>query len=367
MTMRIWVIGGVAALVALVAVGAIMLVMNSGTAIYRPGDLAAKAAAGIVKLEPFGKLAIGARRADGADEFTLEAEKGIALAGFRRGEGKPVIVIFGGPGYPSNEGWPGLGPFEAKRSFYYYHQRGSGLSTRPVDRFATGNYPAKVAELVAKLGLAQQIADVERLRRAIGVERIDLVGHSFGGFIAVLYAVEFPEHAGKLLLVAPAEVVVMPPKDGGLYEHVRALLGSEDRKAYAAWLGRFFDYGRMFSRSEEDLRQINAGFIPFYRAATASKGTLDESIDRTDPALIGGWMTHAIFFSMGQRHDWSSALSRIASPATMVYGSSDTGGSAMFDQYKGLPGLMTLEIPGGDHFVAYDLERFSKAVGPFFE
>lgn len=159
-----------------------------------------------------------------------------------------------------------------------------------------------------------------------------MVGHSFGGFIAALYAIEFPEHAGKLLLIAPAEVVVLPQKDGGLYEEIRALLGPEDRKAYEAWLKEFFDYGRLFTRSEDELRRINAGFIPFYKKAVATKGTADESIDRTDPSLIAGWMMQAVFFSMGRRHDYTAALSRIASPTTMVYGTADTGGASMFDQ-----------------------------------
>jgi proline iminopeptidase len=367
MTMRAWLIGGTATMIVLVAVGAVMYFMSWGRAMYQPGDIAAKAAKGLIKLEPSGGIVFEARRGDGTQEFSLEAEKGIVLAGFRRGEGRPAIVIFGGPGYPSNEAWPGLRPFESQRCFYYYHQRGSGLSTRPIDRFPAGSFPANVAELDEKLGLAQQISDVERLRRAIGAEKIDLVGHSFGGFIAALYAIEFPEHAGKLLLIAPAEVVVMPPKDGGLYEEIRALLGPEDKKAYEAWLKAFFDYSRLFARSEDELRRINVGFIPFYKKAVAAKGTVDESIDRTDPSLVAGWMMRAVFFSMGRRHDYTAALSRIASPVTMVYGTGDTGGAAMFDQYKTIPGLKSIELSGGDHFVAYDVVRFPKAVAQFFE
>ena len=367
MSTRTMLFGALAALVALAAVAALFIFQSWGKAMYRPGDLRAKAAKGLVDLEPYGKLVWGTRRTDGTEEFRIEVERGIELAGFRRGEGKPAIVIFGGPGYPSNEAWRGLGAFEAGRSFYYYHQRGSGLSTRPFDRFGAGSYPAKVAALEAKLGLAQQIADVERLRRAIGVEEIDLVGHSFGGFIAALYAIEFPEHAGKLLLVAPAEVVALPQKDGGLYEQVRRLLPESRRASYRAWLGEFFDYGRIFSRGEEEMRRINAGFIPFYEAACAAGGSPNQSIGATDPALVGGWMMEAIFFSMGRSHDYSAALSRISAPATMVFGTGDTGGAAMFDQYRVIPGLKEVPIPGGDHFIADDAERFPKAAASFFE
>jgi proline iminopeptidase len=367
MTTRTPLFGGAAALIALAAIAALSWFPRWGKAMYRPGDLRAEAAKGLIDLEPYGKIAWGRRRKDGTADFRIEVEKDIVLAGFRRGEGKPAIVVFGGPGFPSNEAWRGLGAFEGATSFYYYHQRGSGLSTRPIDRFATGNYPANVAALEAKLGLAQQIADVERLRRAIGAERIDLVGHSFGGFIAALYAIEFPERAGKLLLIAPAEVVAMPQKDGGLYEEVRRLLPESERAAYGAWLKEFFDYGRIFSRGEDDQRRINAGFIPFYEAACAAKGTPNEAIGGTDPALVGEWMIEAIFFSMGRSHDYSAALSRIAAPTTLVFGTEDTGGAAMFDQYGVIPGLKKVPIPGGDHFIADDAARFPKIVASFFE
>ena len=68
---------------------------------------------------------------------------------------------------------------------------------------------------------------------------------------------------------------------------------------------------------------------------------------------------------MGRRHDYTAALSRIASPVTMVYGTSDTGGAAMFDQYRTIPGLESIELSGGDHFIAYDVAQFPKAVAPF--
>ena len=100
MTVKAWIIGGTAAMIVLVAVGAVMFFTGWGKAMYRPGDLAAKAAKGLISLEPFGRIVLGARRGDGTQEFSLEAEKGIVLAGFRRGEGRPAIVIFGGPGYP---------------------------------------------------------------------------------------------------------------------------------------------------------------------------------------------------------------------------------------------------------------------------
>lgn len=341
--------------------------MSSGKAAYEPGMISEAARAGRIALDPAGKLEYGVPRPDGSVPFRLEAEKGIFLEGFARGSGKPVLVLHGGPGYAGDEPWEGLAAFEDRHRFFYWHQRGSGRSTRPIDRFPTGNYPQNVAELESRLGLTAQIADIERLRRAVGAEKVDLVGHSFGGLMACLAAVEFPERVGRLLLVAPAPLIVFPAASGGLYEEIRKELPRSELPAYNAWLKDFFDYGKLFSRSEADLVKLNAGMIPFYLKAMAARGDPPGEADRTDVSLIGGWMMQACFFSMGRRHDWSKAFARIGSPALMVYGSRDLSDVGSFDQYGVLPRLQTVSAGDSDHFLMHDRARFAEAAKGFFE
>lgn len=60
------------------------------------------------------------------------------------------------------------------------------------------------------LGLGAQIADIERIRRLLGDEKLILMGHAWGGFLALLYAAEFPDRIDALILVFPADVLVMP-------------------------------------------------------------------------------------------------------------------------------------------------------------
>ncbi len=49
------------------------------------------------------------------------------------------------------------------------------------------------------LGISAQVADIERIRRILGEEKLIMVGHSFGGFLASLYAAEFPEHVARMV------------------------------------------------------------------------------------------------------------------------------------------------------------------------
>ena len=144
------------------------------------------------------------------DSTVWRVESDISLHFEVYGEGRPVIIVHGGPGIPYASAWKGLKSLEEEYAFYYYHQRGAGNSTRPIDRFESKNYLKNMAELEQTLGIGAQIADIERIRRILKEDKLLLIGHSFGGFIAALYGAEFPEQIEKLILVAPAGMLTPP-------------------------------------------------------------------------------------------------------------------------------------------------------------
>lgn len=132
-----------------------------------------------------------------------------------RGSGEDVLVIHGGPGVPPARTWKGLDRLASSYRFRYYHQRGCGRSTRPIKQLAGENFYENMKTMVSTLGLQAQVADIERIRRIMGAGKLILVGHSFGGFLAALYAAEFPRRVKALVLVAPANLVKFPMEPGG--------------------------------------------------------------------------------------------------------------------------------------------------------
>ena len=72
----------------------------------------------------------------GDDEF-WQVEEDIQLYHFSVGEGKNVLIVHGGPGFPNRESWSGLEPLMDDYQFHYYDQRGCGKSTRPIDTFSS--------------------------------------------------------------------------------------------------------------------------------------------------------------------------------------------------------------------------------------
>ena len=286
---------------------------------------------------------------------------GVKLYHFGDGAGRNVLVVHGGPGFPIRKPLAGLRPLADRYRFHYYDQRGCGRSSRPVDRFTSRNYYQNLQALDAALGLGAQVADIERIRRILGDQQVVLVGHSFGAFLAALYAAEFPEHVKGMVMVGPANLLKMPLEDGGLYERMRATMPAGLKQEYDGFLRRYLDFSGIFGRSEEDLRRLNAEFRKYY-AAAGGKPPADE-----DGADNGGWMVFAMYFSMGRRHDYRPAMHAVAAPVLVVHGDKDLlPESSSRDFAAAFPKSSVAVIRNAGHFPFDDQpEEFAAVVGKF--
>jgi proline iminopeptidase len=122
-------------------------------------------------------------------ETRIRQVRGVSLFERRIGSGPPTVVLHGGPGAHHDYLLPGFDALARDRELIYYDQRGGGAS--PVAR----DLP---------VGWREQVADLEELRRQWGLEYLDLAGYSWGGLLALLYAIEFPARVKRLALVSPA-------------------------------------------------------------------------------------------------------------------------------------------------------------------
>lgn len=120
---------------------------------------------------------------------TERAVRGVTLFERRIGDGPPVVVLHGGPGAHHDYLLPGFDRLATGRSLIYYDQRGGGRSAVPRD---------------VPVGWREQVADLEALRQLWGLEQLALVGYSWGGLLALLYALEHPDRVSHLALVSPA-------------------------------------------------------------------------------------------------------------------------------------------------------------------
>ncbi|MFJ8164447.1 alpha/beta fold hydrolase [Streptomyces sp. NPDC096136] len=113
---------------------------------------------------------------------------GTELAHHVQGDGEPLVCLPGGAMRASRY-LGDLGGLASGRRLIRLDLRGTGDSALPADE---STYRAD-----------HQVADVEALRLHLGLERMDLLGHSAAGSLAMMYAGAHPERVGRLVLVTP--------------------------------------------------------------------------------------------------------------------------------------------------------------------
>lgn len=106
------------------------------------------------------------------------------------GEGRPVIVLHGGPDFDHGYFLPGLDAFGDSFRLVYYDQRGRGRSAEGVE-------PEDVT-------LSSELDDLDLIRRSFQLESAVLLGHSWGAVLALEYALRYPSRVSHLVLMNPA-------------------------------------------------------------------------------------------------------------------------------------------------------------------
>jgi proline iminopeptidase len=140
------------------------------------------------------------------------------------GPGTPLVVANGGPGFDHtylhcSDCWDRLA---RGRKVVFYDQRGNGRSGElKGDQSCT---------------LADQIADLEALRSHLGFDKIELLGHSWGGYLAMAYAARHPDRIAHLLIVDSAAPKIQDT--AFLFKYVYPeTQAREDALAFAVELG----------------------------------------------------------------------------------------------------------------------------------
>ncbi|MBI3460644.1 proline iminopeptidase-family hydrolase [Candidatus Acetothermia bacterium] len=100
------------------------------------------------------------------------------------GQGKPLILLNGGPGFP-HEYLQEMRALAPHAKLVFFDQRGTGKSDKTDPR----NYT-----------IDANVEDVENLRKALNLGKCRVLGHSWGGMLAQAYILKFPENVTQLIL-----------------------------------------------------------------------------------------------------------------------------------------------------------------------
>ncbi len=124
---------------------------------------------------------------------TFKSPDGLELAYSVYGDGVPVVCLAGGP-MISAAYFGDLGGLSSRLQLIVLDYRGTGQSERPAD--------------VSTYRCDRLVGDVEALRQHLGAEQLNLLAHSAGANLGLLYAAAHPTRVARLALITPSVFAV---------------------------------------------------------------------------------------------------------------------------------------------------------------
>ncbi len=119
------------------------------------------------------------------------------------GKGPPLLIIPGGPGLSHRYLYPHFSALKGTQKVIFFDALGRGRSDR-----------AKKPE---EYTVGRDVEDVEGLRKALGLEKVRLLGFSYGGMVAQAYALKYPKNVDRLILV-------VAPHSGEMWADANAII-----------------------------------------------------------------------------------------------------------------------------------------------
>lgn len=186
-----------------------------------------------------------------------------------------------------------------------------------VDPRGTGNVAA-IAD-VTLLTSDLMADDLDALRQHLGLNRLILMGHAHGGFIAMKYALKYPARLAQLILV---DCMLMDNLEDGV-RLVNENLQRHPRRKDPTWeaaVAKFKD--EYEARTAEELREnlLATAILYFYYYGSQHRNTFEKAVNETGLSINN-------FDQFVQRdllhYDLGGQETRIAAPTLLLYGLHD--------------------------------------------
>jgi proline iminopeptidase len=251
------------------------------------------------------------------------------------GQGQPIVILHGGPSFDHNYLLPDMDRLADAFRLIYYDQRGRGKSAWNVR-------PAAV-------NLQSEMDDLEALRAHVRLNRAALLGHSWGGLLALEYALRHPERVSHLILLNTAPVSF---EDFQLFE--RQL---NTRKPRDAERMRVLESSPAF---EEGDLEIRAAYYRLYFQPTLRP---PELLDRLSAHLHVGWTKESVLIARATtgrlweetaeapEYNLLPQITRLRIPTLVLHGDYDFVPVACAAHIaEAIPGARLVVVPDCGHF-----------------
>jgi proline iminopeptidase len=250
------------------------------------------------------------------------------------GSGAPIVVIHGGPGMDHTTLEADLAPLTQHHRMIEYDQRGGGLSTLPSD--------------MKLLTIDHHVDDLEALRKHLGLEKMTLLGHSFGPAIAALYAIRYPQHVERMIFLGP-----IPPRKGKFFDEFGATVTA---RVPAADLKRADELQKSYATSP-DVAKVCREYWAIMTPPRLAKGNpvsvvkSDMCGSPPDAIRFGSTKTNPTTFGSLGDWNWTADLAKVKAPVLVIHGEEDAIPMKMVSEWvTALPDARILRVAHAAHF-----------------
>ncbi len=275
------------------------------------------------------------------------------------GRGAPLVIVHGGPGASHDYFLPYLLPLMRSNKLVFIDERGGGKSSKCID--------------AKDYTVANMVEDIETVRQTLGLGKISLLGHSFGGVLVQAYAFKYQKNLSHLIL---GSTFASTREINEALARMKAAMDPKDRDRVnaleAAGLfgkGEIWEHGRY---SEEYAKLAwGKGYFPF---------VYDNNPDPDYDPLAGNtsnawdvyremWGSDGEFIIDGnlKEVEYVDRLSEIKVPTLIIVGDHDESDPKMSkEMHEKIAGSRLVILPKSGHMTFVDQpEMFLKVVGDF--
>lgn len=272
------------------------------------------------------------------------------------GSGPPLLYFQGGPGFSASLLRDDAELLADRFAVYLIDPPGSGGSTPPND---SSEYD--------HLGHARFY---DRVREALGLERVTVMGISFGSIVALTYAALFPEVTERCIAISARVVGIDEEGEAAademqqmLARHAEAPWYPEARAVWDGWTERV-----LAATEVSEVDEMMATVLPLY-AADPDRPRFQRMTEafrqegKTNLAAAKAWEN-----GLWQKIDVRPLLSEIRAPTLLITGELDMicGPAQSAIIAESLPGAEQVSVPECGHFVGTEApEAFREAVLAF--
>jgi proline iminopeptidase len=257
------------------------------------------------------------------------------------GLGTPLIFLSGGPGL-DNYLQPVAEHFPSRYRRILLDQRGTGKS--------------RTAELTqANISLRLVVEDLEALRTHLKLDRLFLVGHSWGGMLAMAYAAAHPDRIDQLILIDSGGPTM--EWRGWFFDNMDMRLSPAELESLRHWQD-LFRRGIDVERAGEEIAKAR---LPGYFFDRAKVSRLPETPSHRDAA---GFLNA----DLKTNYDVREGLKKLDRPVLIIHGHQDPMGDKTPEDIHALIRNSTLRyINKCGHFPWVEQpEEFHKIINEFF-